>query len=372
MKARRRISRRPWLEELETRLVPSITTSTNWSGYAVQANAGTVASVVGSWVVPTATGTGTAYSSTWVGIDGYTSSTVEQIGTDSDISGGKAVYYAWYEMYPSESVNLNLTVQPGDTISAQVSYGARGFTLQITDKPKNGGVSETFSTTQTAPGAQRSSAEWIEEAPSSNAGVLPLANFGTVSFSARSATIGGTTGAIDNSAWKSQVQQINMVSDRGATETTTGGLTDSGPTSSFSVSHVSNGSSAGGGSPSGGGSGHGHGGGWWGYRETDQSAQQTSLAAAVVNQSIGQASTSSQQTAAAQQSSLAAAVLNQAAQQAAATARDDLRNRSSHRRRLWECLPVYRRSMPRCRRRTRPRRPHRPVCRRCSAQPGPA
>src|SRR5262249_12809231 len=40
--------------------------------------------------------------------------------------------------------------------------------------------------------AARSSAEWIEEAPSSG-GVLPWANFGSVTFSNLSATIGGST-----------------------------------------------------------------------------------------------------------------------------------------------------------------------------------
>ena len=94
---------RLFVEELESRLVPSTTVlqsqSTNWSGYAV--TGGTFTDVKGSWVVPTVTSSGTnSYSSTWVGIDGFSSSTVEQTGTDSDFVNGHAQYYAWYEMYP--------------------------------------------------------------------------------------------------------------------------------------------------------------------------------------------------------------------------------------------------------------------------------
>ena len=52
------------------------TTSSNWSGYAVETNlnspqSNSVTAVSGSWTVPTVTGTGTAYSAIWVGIDGY-------------------------------------------------------------------------------------------------------------------------------------------------------------------------------------------------------------------------------------------------------------------------------------------------------------
>ena len=81
-------------------------TSTNWSGYAVTGPDGSVTDVKGSWKVPdvvcSSPGTPNSYASFWVGIDGYGSNTVEQIGTDSDCSGGNAVYYAWYEFYPHQ------------------------------------------------------------------------------------------------------------------------------------------------------------------------------------------------------------------------------------------------------------------------------
>jgi hypothetical protein len=251
-----------YLEQLEGRaLLSSVhpiplwhtTDSTNWSGYAAETNLSAPASnavtmVSGSWTVPKVTGTTNAYSSVWVGIDGYNSSSVEQLGTEQDTSkSGATGYYAWWEMYPNPSVQIStITVSPGDSISASVTYSGGQFTLQMTDNN-----SQHFSITQSA-SEQRSSAEWVVEAPSSFSGVLPLANFGTATISKAMATINGTTGAIDNAAWQST--SIDMVSNSGALLDQTSALTDTtgaSITSSFSVTYT--------GSGGGGGHGHGHG-----------------------------------------------------------------------------------------------------------------
>src|ERR1700753_255068 len=98
-------------------------TSTNWSGYA--ASTGTHTSVWASWTEPTGTCSGSAkYSSFWVGLDGYNSSSVEQTGSEVDCSGRTAEYYAWYEMYPAGSVEINHTVRPGDKMGASVTSAA--------------------------------------------------------------------------------------------------------------------------------------------------------------------------------------------------------------------------------------------------------
>jgi hypothetical protein len=224
-------------EELEARWNPS-TTSTNWSGYAVPTAAGAATAVSGEWTVPTVTGSGTSYSAVWVGIDGYSSDSVEQTGIEADVVNGVAEYSAWYEMYPSNPVTLSLAIHPGDTITASVTYSTTTdeFTLTITDLSDPSG-SNNFTTTQSAPGAQRSSAEWIVEAPSSGNSVLPLANFGSVTFTNASATINGTTGAINNSAWASSVESINMVSNKGTTEDTTSALNSAG--TGFTVTYGS-------------------------------------------------------------------------------------------------------------------------------------
>ena len=209
------------------KLAPISTVSSNWSGYAVQAAANSVSYVAGTWTVPTATTSG--YSSVWVGIDGYSSQTVEQIGTEADYANGTATYYAWYEMYPAYSTPINsMTVKKGDSITASVAYNASNsnFTLTIADTTETtASFNDSFSITLPGSGLARSSAEWVVEAPSSNFGVLPLANFGTASFTNAYATIGGTTGAIDN--WASYA--INMQS-RSSVVSTTGGLTDTSAT----------------------------------------------------------------------------------------------------------------------------------------------
>lgn len=154
--------------------------STNWSGYA--ATGGPFTSISASWTQPTAVCSfGTAYSSFWVGLDGDTSGTVEQTGTDADCSAANVPqYYAWYEMYPKYPVNLSGTVQPGDALSASVTTDRVGrFTLAISDATQQW----SFQTTQRLTRAALASAEVIAEAPSSRSGVLPLANFGTVNFS---------------------------------------------------------------------------------------------------------------------------------------------------------------------------------------------
>ena len=168
-------------------------TSTNWSGYAVTGSKFT--SVSSSWTEPTATCSATAYSSFWVGLDGDTSNTVEQTGTDADCSGRTPKYYAWYEMYPKFPVNFNNTVRPGDRLTASVTTDGRGnFTLKISD------TTQAWSKTVTAKlkSAKLASAEVIAEAPSSSSGVLPLANFGTVSFTGASANGSSLTSSTPN------------------------------------------------------------------------------------------------------------------------------------------------------------------------------
>jgi hypothetical protein len=248
MKTRRLMKCRLWVEELEPRVVLSTTAftySSNWSGYAVQAAASTVSDVKGSWTVPDVATTTSGYSSFWVGIDGYNSSSVEQIGTGSDYVNGVKHFYAWYEMYPAGSNNITVdnnhnpfTVQPSDTISAEVAYTAPNqYNLTIIDSTSN----HSFTTTQTA-NAQRSSAEWIAEAPSSGS-ILPLANFGTVAFTSSTATINNVSGPI--STWNNY--NIDM-----ATKTSLKDETSAlgGDGASFTVQWLNSGVKSGG--------GHGH------------------------------------------------------------------------------------------------------------------
>ena len=81
-------------------------TSQNWSGYVATDPCAEFDSVSASWTVPSVTcSSGAQYSAEWVGIDGNTSPTVEQDGTEGDCSGGTASYDAWYEMYGDSAIN---------------------------------------------------------------------------------------------------------------------------------------------------------------------------------------------------------------------------------------------------------------------------
>jgi hypothetical protein len=189
-------------------------TSSNWSGFAVQEPSlvkpasNVFNDAKGQWTITTVSCPGgSQYSSAWVGIDGYSSGSVEQTGTDEDCSNGSPTYYAWYEVYPKASVVISgLAVHPGDNMSADVHYdGSGGFVLTITDTTTH----QSFTTTQRAKRAQRSSAEWIVEAPSSG-GILPLADYGTISMTNNTATDNTHTGNIADPVW--QYDAITMAS----------------------------------------------------------------------------------------------------------------------------------------------------------------
>ncbi len=169
--------------------------SSNWAGYAATGAAGSFTSVSASWTQPTAScAGGSQYAAFWVGLDGYTSKTVEQIGTEADCTGPNPQtpqYYAWYEVFPGAGVNFTNPVSPGDKFTGTVtSQGNDEFRLVLEDITQ--GWTQTINATQA--GADLSSAEAIAEAPSntsSGSSVLPLTNFGSVNFTG--VTVNGTS-----------------------------------------------------------------------------------------------------------------------------------------------------------------------------------
>jgi Peptidase A4 family len=183
-----------------------------WSGYAVNTLADAVDDVRGAWIVPTVSGGESAFSSTWVGIDGNAngndgSRTVEQTGTEEDLIGGVAGYRAWYEMAPGPEIPLSRTtypVNPGDLMTGEVTYvGDDNFNVDISDLGNNGtylanhGTYEwNFNFSPAGPSdPTRSSAEWIEEASQSPGTQMTstLPNFGSVTFSNMEVSISGGT-----------------------------------------------------------------------------------------------------------------------------------------------------------------------------------
>lgn len=177
--------------------------SINWSGYAVNGTAGSITMATASWIVPTVScpASGSTYAALWVGIDGFQSGTVEQTGTDSDCHNGVASYYAWYEFYPQPSKTIgSIAVHPGDVVAARVQYSPKAgkFTVAIKDYTSNQG----FKAASAVSGAQRSSAEFIVEAPEVctllKCSLTSLSNFGTAGFGLGNTGISLTCGLVMN------------------------------------------------------------------------------------------------------------------------------------------------------------------------------
>lgn len=193
--------------------------SLNWAGYYVSGNTYTYATA--TWTVPTIQTTNSGYSSAWVGIGGVNGNgNLIQTGTEQDCASGsttggemkyhgldqtlinkpidsasktnggkssscKPVYYAWWEIYPTnaEQKITTMTVSPGDVMTAFVQQLTPGvWTISITDVTKG----QSFST-QVTFSPDQTTAESIIERPALctifNCKLTNLANFGTMTFS---------------------------------------------------------------------------------------------------------------------------------------------------------------------------------------------
>jgi hypothetical protein len=204
-------------------------TSTNWSGYA---NTGTSFSAVSaSWTEPGASCSSRQESlaAFWVGIDGYSSDSVEQDGTLIECYDRTAYQYTWWEMYPTNDVQIvGETAAAGDAITASVVRSGTNYKLTVTDATH---TADSFSKTETcsASSCVDSSAEWIAEAPTGSSGVEPLSDFGTWTASKAAVTEGSTAGSISSFT----DDEITMIDSSGATKALPGALNGAG--TGFSV-----------------------------------------------------------------------------------------------------------------------------------------
>ena len=98
----------------------------NWSGYADDNSTGkTYTAVSGAWKQPTITcpKNEDELAVWWVGLDGFNNGTVEQDGTMAWCFKGTPAYYTWWEMFPTNSIQIvGSSVKPGDTIAASVNF----------------------------------------------------------------------------------------------------------------------------------------------------------------------------------------------------------------------------------------------------------
>jgi hypothetical protein len=195
--------------------------SSNWAGYAVSKPAVRFRRVAGTWVQPAASCSAgpRRYSAYWLGLGGFhsTSAALEQIGTQVDCSSlGEAVYSAWYELVPAAPVHIALAVRPGDTLSASTAVSGHTVKLYIANRTTGAVFSKRLSTRH----IDVTSAEWVVEAPSDcdilGCQPLPLANFGSASFtSANATTTAGHKGVIADPAWATTAVSLSPHADHG-------------------------------------------------------------------------------------------------------------------------------------------------------------
>jgi Peptidase A4 family len=158
-----------------------------WAGYAV-INASPYSAIKGSWIVPAMDCTRAGGdASPWVGIDGWSNDTVEQIGVDLDCYRGRASYHPWVEMYPGPSDYFREPIRAGDTLTASVTVS--GDTWRLTESDTRTGWTRTFYRDPKNP-PKESSAEAIVEDVGKGA-VPPVPDFHSVSFTG--ITVNGKT-----------------------------------------------------------------------------------------------------------------------------------------------------------------------------------
>ena len=160
----------------------------------------------------------------WVGLDGFNNGTVEQDGTMAFCFEGTPSYYTWWEMFPTNSIQIaGSSVKPGDTIAASVKFAANKYNLTVADSTH---TANSFTRSE-ACGAgltcKRTSAEWVAETPGGERGLWPWPSFGTSGLTNASATA-GTAGTVSSFP----DDQITIVGNQGEHLANTGALTGGG------------------------------------------------------------------------------------------------------------------------------------------------
>jgi hypothetical protein len=162
-------------------------TSRNWSGY-VSTGGSSYTSVSGTWVIAKPDASVPGIDATWVGIGGANTTDLIQAGTEATVNGdGTVTYDAWTETLPQSVRTISLAVSAGDTVSVTITEQSTGVWLVDL---KNVTTGKTYTTTIRY-NSSKSSAEWIQEAPSVGRGIAPLDNFGTVKFTGASTVVDG-------------------------------------------------------------------------------------------------------------------------------------------------------------------------------------
>lgn len=175
--------------------------STNWAG-AVLIGTGYTA-VTGTFTIPDVSAGSDSNefqsASAWVGIDGDTCDTaILQTGVDFNYEDGEVSYDAWYEWYPDYSYDFSgISFSAGDEVKVTVdATSSTSGTATVENLTTGETVSETFENVSDGSLCEYN-AEWIVEDYTEVYGnyetLVPLADFGTVTFTDATATTSSGT-----------------------------------------------------------------------------------------------------------------------------------------------------------------------------------
>lgn len=209
--------------------------SYNWAGYVATGGGRTgdeFTSVAGTWIVPTVAKASSMEADTvWVGIGGVTSEDLVQAGTQTiaDPSGGVS-YEAWYETLPETTSPLNVTIHPGDSVTASVTETATPGEWQVAFRDNTTGGSASLDVQYNS---SLSSAEWIAEMPLNGNLFVPLDHFGNIPFTNGTTVMNGNTVSIAGAG----AQPLTMVTNAGDVLVSTSALGGDG--ASFTATRTS-------------------------------------------------------------------------------------------------------------------------------------
>ncbi|KAJ5707825.1 Concanavalin A-like lectin/glucanases superfamily [Penicillium malachiteum] len=168
----------------------SVQYSKNWAGVVLEQPppSATYTAVSATFTVPDPTATDDSgnmqAASAWVGIDGdsYTKA-ILQTGVDAYIQNGDKTYDAWYEWYPNAAENFAISLSAGDVIVAKVESFSPSEGVAIIENQSSGKtVTKTLSAPSSSATLGGQNAEWIVEDFNSGSSMVPLVNFGDVTF----------------------------------------------------------------------------------------------------------------------------------------------------------------------------------------------
>ncbi|KAJ3770301.1 acid protease [Lentinula raphanica] len=193
--------------------------SGNWSGAVLVAppEGEIFTSAVGTFTVPSLVPNGNdGAAAAWVGIDGDTFATaILQAGVFFSVSGDTVQYGAWYEWWPNFATDIDTNVFPisaGDVITVNIDATSNSEgTVSLINQSSN----TSFAIDLVAPtklsvlGGQN--AEWIVEDYTQNGGLVPLADWGTVTFVNASASTSANNKISLQDATIFDIEQFNDI-----------------------------------------------------------------------------------------------------------------------------------------------------------------